>query len=371
MKFNVEKSVLQNALQQLGKVIPSRSTLPILSSILATAKDGSLTLRATDLEISQIINISANISQDGEVAVPHRTLLEITSEMPEGELDFEVLNGLKVQLTTPFGSYSIMGKPADEFPTLPDVDHKQSVDLEAGLLQRIISKTSFAVSRDDLKPSLMGVLFRFTEENLTAVATDSHRLVRYVHNQPPNGGYIGENILPVKFLNILSGYLDDEEKVTFNIGENHILVRSGNTALYTRIIEERFPDFESVFPQDNDKILSVEREDLLAAVRRVSIFANRTTHQVGLGLTSEGLRLTTEDAETVSTADEKVPGKFEGDDLTIGYNAFYLRDVIAHIDGDTIKAEFKSPVSAAIFYPVQQVEGETLTMLLMPIRLSE
>ena len=371
MKFTVNKMVLQSALQQLGKVTPTRSTLPILSSVHLSAKGNSLALRATDLEISQIITIEATISTEGELAVPHRTLLEITSELPEVDLEFEVSSGQKVQLTTPFGSYSIMGKPVSEFPSLPEVNRKQAVEISGPLLRRVIDKTSFAVSRDDIKPSLMGVLFRFSEDKFTAVATDSHRLVRFIWNEKLPGEYLGDNIVPVKFLNILSGYLEDVEVVTFNIGDNHIMVHSGNTELFTRIIEERFPDYESVFPQDNDKILSVKRDDLLAAVKRVSIFSNRTTHQLSLTLNPGTITLATEDAETVSAANEKVEADYEGEELVLGYNAHYLRDVISHLDGETIKADFKSSVSAALFHPTEQAPGEEITMLLMPIRLSD
>lgn len=371
MQFTIQKSTLQGALQQLGKVVPSRSTLPILSSVLLSAKDGRLSLRATDLEISQIITVDATIGAEGEVAVPQRTFLEITSEMPDGELTFEVQDNNQVKLTAAFGTYSIMGKPAAEYPSLPTVDRQQPVEIGAALLRRVIDKTAFAVSRDDLKPSLMGVLFRFREDNFIAVATDSHRLVRYTYHEPPSGGYVGDNIIPVKFLHILTGYLDNVETVTFNIGENHIMVQSGDTELFTRIIEERFPDYETVFPKENNKKLVVEREEFLAAVRRVSIFSNRTTHQISLKLGADGLNLSTEDAETVSAAQEQVKGVFEGEELMIGYNANYLRDVISHLDSDTVNAEFNSAVSAAIFYSDQQREGEDLTMLLMPIRLSE
>lgn len=371
MQFSLDRSSLQQALQQLGKVIPTRSTLPILSSVLVLAEDGKLSLRATDLEISQIITLSADVSAEGSVAIPHRTLLEITSEMPEGNLSFEATDDHRIQITTSFGSYSIMGKPLEEFPALPEVNTQQTVSIPAALLKRIIDKTTFAISRDELKPSLQGVLFRFGEETLRAVATDGHRLVRFVNTQFSGSDYIGDNIIPGKFLGILGSYLDGDDEVKLNIGENHIMIQSQATVLYSRIIEERFPDYESVFPTESTKNLKIDRDEVLAAVRRVSIFSNKTTHQISFQLNGDGLKVSTEDVETVSKAQETVPCEYSGEPLTIGYNANYLRDILSHLDSSTVLVELDSAVTAAIFYPDQQEENEELTMLLMPIRLNE
>jgi len=371
MKFVSDKSSLHQALQQLGRVVPARSTLPILSSVLISANDGRLSLRATDLEISQVIFIAAQVLADGKVVVPLRTFLDITGEMPEGELQVEVLEDRKVQITTSFGSYSIMGKPVDEFPALPEVDTQHSVSMSAELLKRVIDKTTFAVSREELKPSLMGVLFRFGDNDFKAVATDGHRLVRFVHSEFSGGDYTGDNIIPVKFLGILGAYLEDDDEVILKIGENHLMTESRETTLYTRLIDERFPDYESVFPQENDKSLKVDREGLLAAVRRVSIFSNKTTHQIAFQLNTTEMVIATEDVESVSAARESLPCEYEGDPLTIGYNSNYLRDVVAHIDSPIVTASFETSVSAAVFHPFEQQENEILSILLMPIRLNE
>lgn len=371
MKFTSDRTSLHNALQQLGRVTPTRSTLPILSSVLVSTNDGQLSLQATDLEISQVINLDANISADGSIAVSHRTLLDITSEMPEGELQIEVSDDRRVKLSTSFGNYSIMGKPPEEFPALPVIEGHHTVSISAELLASIIEKTAFAVSRDELKPSLLGVLFRFGDDGLKAVATDGHRLVRFFKSDFDPGDYRGDNIVPVKFLNILSSYLVGEEMVSLNIGENHIMINSKETQLYTRIIEERFPDYESVFPQDNDKKVIISRSELLSTVKRVSIFSNKTTHQIAFRLDQDGLEVSTEDVETVSSARETVSCEYEGDPLLIGYNSNYLRDILHHMDFETICGEFKSAVSAAIFYGQEPKENEVITMLLMPIRLND
>ena len=371
MKFSLDRSSLQQALQQLGKVIPARTTLPILSSVLVLARDGKLSLRATDLELSQITTLSADVSTEGSVAIPHRTLLEITSEMPEWILSFEAADDHRVQITTSFGSYSIMGKPLEEFPALPEVDAQRTVSIPSSLLKRIIDKTIFAISRDELKPSLQGVLFRFAKESIQAVATDGHRLVRFINTQFSGSDYVGDNIIPGKSLGILGTYLNGDEEAHLNIGENHIMIQSQDTVLYTRIIEERFPDYDSVFPKESSKNLKIERDEVLAAVRRVSIFSNKTTHQIAFQLKDNDLKVSTEDVETVSNAQETLSCEYSGEPLTIGYNANYLRDILSHIDSSTVLIELDSPVTAAIFYPDKQQENEELTMLLMPIRLND
>ena len=360
-----------SALQQLGRVTPTRSTLPILSSVLVSTEEEKILLRATDLEISQSISIPAKIAAEGSVAVSHRTLQEIIAEMPEGELQIEVLDDRRVQLTTSFGNYSIMGKPTEEFPALPEISNIQSVEFESDLLKKVIEKTAFAVSRDDLKPSLVGVLFRFETDNLKVVATDGHRLVRYTKSNYSVDSYQGDHILPVKFLSILSGYLEEGEKVSLKIGANHIMIQNGNTTLYSRLIEERFPDYESVFPSDNDKWFKTNRNELLSTVKRVSIFSNKTTHQIAFRLDADELEVSTEDVETVSSAREGLPCEYQGDPLVIGYNSYYLFDILSHLDGEIVKGEFKSPVSAAIFYDDEAADDEELMMLLMPIRLND
>ena len=264
-----------------------------------------------------------------------------------------------------------MGKPTEEFPSLPSIDDHQSVCLPAVTLKRIIEKTVFSTSRDELKPSLSGVLFNFRESDLLAVATDGHRLVKYLFEDYKGESFKGSSILPVKFLNVLNTYLDDDEIITLSIGENHVMMEGSETTLYSRLIDERFPEYDSVFPKDNDKLLKIDRESFLSAVKRVSIFSNKSTHQIALRLDSEGLVITTEDVETVSSARETLPCEYEGEPLVVGYNSNYLHDLISHIDSSTIHMELRSAVSAAVIYPEQQQEKEELVMLLMPIRLND
>ncbi len=332
MKISTSKTELQLALQKLSKATPARSTLPILSSVLFDVQESGTVLRATDLEITIVANLPTSIEKNGSIAVPLQTLLDVTNELPESaRITLSSDENNKIEMVTDVGVYDIMGKPAEEFPAIPEVDNRKSVGISSDALSDLIRNTSFAVSRDELKPALTGVLFRFGQAELTGVATDGHRLVR----------------------------------------DNHMTALINGDTYFTRIIDERFPDFDSVIPKDNDKELIVDRNEILSAVRRVSIFSNRSTHQIALRLSSDQIKITTEDPEKSSKAEEQINGEYSGEELVIGYNASYLKDILSHARNDKINIKLKTAISAALFHPIEDMENEKLTMLLMPIRLND
>ena len=371
MKFSTSKNELQAALQKLSKATPSRSTLPILNSVLVTVSENETTIKSTDLEITVIVKLAASIETVGSVAAPLQMLSSITNELPdEMRIDFEVNSENKIKILTEYDDYNIVVKPADEFPNTPEIETKNQIEIEASTLKEIVSKTVFAVSRDDLKPALTGVLFKFLKNNLTAVATDGHRLVKYEKTNEENISVFGDIIVPKKFLNLLLGGLDGG-KIKLTIGENHLTTTIGNDHYYTRIIDEKFPDFDGVIPKDNDKNLIINKKRLLSAVKRVSIFSNKSTHQIALRLNDEDLLVSTEDPEQSTKAKENIKGEYSGENITVGYNAAYLKDVLSHIDDESIIVQLKSPISAALFLPKNQKDNTSITMLLMPIRLND
>ena len=371
MKFSTSKNELQSALQKLSKATPSRATLPILNSVLIEVSEQLTTIKSTDLEITVIVKLAASIESVGSVAVPLQMLLGITNELAdESRIEITADSENKITISTDKGNYDIVGKPFDEFPNTPSVESKINLTINGQTLKDIINTTSFAVSRDDLKPALTGVLFKFDKDSLTAVATDGHRLVKYENSNNESSDNVGDVIVPKKFLNLLSvGF--DVESVQLSLGENHLTTNIGNDQYFTRIIDEKFPDFDSVIPNDNDKNLTVDKKDLLSAVKRVSIFSNKSTHQIALSLNGDQITISTEDAEQSTKAKEVVVGNYTGENITVGYNAAYLKDVLSHIGSDKITVQLKSPISAALFIPTVQEENQNLTMLLMPIRLNE
>ena len=370
MRISTSKTELQSALQKLSKAVPTRSTLPILSYALFQVDDENTIIRSTDLEITVVTKLPATIKETGSAAIPLQPLLEITNEISDDRITLSVNQQHKIELKTDNGVYDLMGKAPEEFPALPQTDGKKNLGVDYNSMKAIIDATSFAVSRDEMKPALTGVFLRVSDEKLTAVATDGHRLVQYIVKDYKANEFTGDVIVPRKFLALFNTFTVDEAEIL--VSDNHLIASFGDDTVYTRVIDERFPDYESVIPVDNDKILSIGKNELVGAVRRVSIFSNKATHQIALHLDENKVKMTTEDPEKASRGQEDLlNAKYTGEPLLIGYNASYLRDIITHVQDDSIIAKFKTPISATLFYPETPNDNIDLTMLLMPIRLND
>jgi len=326
MRISTSKNELQTALQKLSKAVPNRSTLPILSFALFQVDDENTIIRSTDLEITVVTKLPATIKEAGSAAIPLQPLLEITNEIQDDRITLSVNQQHKIELKTDNGVYDLMGKAPEEFPALPQTDGKKNLGIDSVQMKSIIDKTSFAVSRDEMKPALTGVFLRIDDNKLTAVATDGHRLVQYILTNYESADFTGDVIIPRKFLGLFGTFSSDDIQIM--VSDNHLVAVFGDDTVYTRVIDERFPDYESVIPVDNDKILNISRNDLLGT-------------------------------------------KFSGEPLVIGYNASYLRDILSHVSDDSLIAKFKTPISATLFYPEAPDEDIDLTMLLMPIRLND
>ena len=371
MKYSTSKNELQSALQKLSKAVPNRSTLPILSCVLIDVSESGVLLRSTDLEITITTTLESSIEKQGTAAIPLQPLLDIAGELPEDtRVEMEV-NDKNIKINTDFGTYDLMGKDPEEYPSAPDTNNDVETGIDSLLLNKIISTVSFAVSKDDLKPALTGVYFKVDSDLITAVSTDGHRLAQYLCKNKTKSSFTGEVIIPKKFLNTVGSYLSGKEDIILLINDSVFTAKIGVDTVYTRIIDEKFPDYESVIPKDNDKELSVGRKDLLAAVKRVSIFSNKTTQQVAIKTQTSKLFIATEDPEKASKAQEELAVSYEGDTIEIGFNASYLKDVLSHLNSNKITLKLNTPISASLFYPENNTEDETVFMLLMPIRLNE
>ena len=368
MNVSISRNSLQSALQNLAKATPTRSTIPILSSVLFTARKEELEMRTTDLEITLVTTAQGSVESEGGVAIPHRTLMDITNALPETDMTIESNDEHRVVIQTSFGNYDISGAPPEDFPTMPEVDNKKEIGIASSVLKRLVEKTSFDLSSDDLKPALMGALFEVLENSISVVATDGHRLSFCSRSDFSSRGYEGRVIVPKKFLNLLLPYLDGQGETVLWVGDNHLTISFSGITAFSRVIDERYPDYKTVLPKDNNKVLTTGREDLLASVRRVSIFSNRATRQVELKLSNGEAVVTTEDPESASSAKEKIEVGYEGDDLVLGFNANYLVDILSHISTDKVVMRLNTPISATLVEPDKQGENEENTMLLMPMR---
>ncbi len=371
MKFSISKNTLLKKLQLLSKATPTRSTLPIISSALFTIKEGQLEMRATDLEIS--INIKSNITdgEEGCIAIPLGKLLDITSAMQDCDIDFSVSDIGKMNISCNTGRYTIMGQSSEEFPSEQAIENSQTLQISSKELKDIISNTSYAASKDDLKPVLQGVLFQIQNDGIVSVATDGHRLVKLEKKKLHSLDYTGDVVVPIKFLSLLTTQLKEEGDVSMLIGDNHIQIQLENVTITTRIIKDPYPDYEGVIPKDNTKTLVINKECFTEAIKRVSIFSNKSSRQVALELNENSMTITTEDPENITTGKETLDCDYDGEPMTIGYNAFYLKEVLQHQHSDEIKIMFNSPLNAGLFLPLDQNELDNKTTLLMPIRLND
>jgi DNA polymerase-3 subunit beta len=371
MKFSVEKATLLQSLQHVNKAIPTRSTLPILSCALFEIIEEQLLIRATNLEVYISVKINVEGLAAGKIAIPLNTLLDITNAMPEEFLHFEISDIGKVNIKSTCGKYTIMGQPADEFPSEPLVEKGNNLVVPSIGFNEIIESTIYATSKDDLKHVLQGVLVNMSPEGLIAVATDGHRLVRLKKTALKSGSFEGSVIIPVKFLSLLKPFLKKDESLSLQIGENHIMVNLNSVRVSSRIIKDRYPDYEGVIPKNNESELTINKNALQGSVKRVSIFSNKSTKQIALSLDINKITISTEDPENITTGKESIDCLYSGEPMVIGYNSQYLGDVLKNQNSEEIKILFNSPLSAGIFLPKEQLDDEEKTTLLMPIRLND
>jgi len=343
--------------------------MPILNHILFTLEGNKLSLRSTDIEITYTLDLDVRGETDGAVALPVRLLQEITTELPEAELTFELGEDNRVTLSTSAGTYQIVSRPAGDFPESPELGPSNTLAIKTDVLRRTVDKTAFAVSKDELKPALMGVHFELNKSELLAVATDGHRLVKYTNTDFESPDFEAKLIIPPKFLSLVQTFLDDGETINLSVGENHVSVATETARIYSRLINEQYPDYQSVIPSGNDKTATMSTKDLVTTVRRVSIFSNRTTHQVAYKLMPGLLQVHTEDPESATSAKEEILVDYDGEEMTIGYNSNYLKDMLKNVETDRVVFQLGSDIGPGLILPEVQADKEELVMLLMPIRL--
>ena len=370
MKFSLAKSKLANYLQYILQVVPSKSTLPILTNVLIEALENKIKISATDLDISIATSIDCKVAKKGSACIPARILFDIIKELPESEINFEA-TGQRVEIKIPNGSYKIASVPSEEFPKLPAVNTKKEIKISGDQLVTMVRKTTFASSDDETRPALNGVLWQTKGDRMQMVATDGHRLAKMAVDNTKLKGLYDDVIVPPKVLNLIPKFVTQEnQEVGVIFGENNIIFNLGDIILTSRLIEGPYPNFEQVIPADNDKKLIVSKEDLARAVRRVSILSNALTHQVKFSLKGSSLTLSTTNADVGGEGKEMLECDYSGDDIELGYNANYINDILGKLEGEEAIFELSSSVSAGVIYSPETSKDDYLC-LVMPLRLAD
>jgi len=371
MKFIVSSSYLLKQLQVLGSVINSSNTLPILDNFLFELDNNALKVSASDLETTMTATLEIDSKSQGSVAIPAKLLLDILKTFPEQPLTFTVEDNSTVEISSNSGKYAIAYAPGEEFPKAVVLDDPSKTIVPAEVLATAVSKTIFAAGNDDLRPVMSGVFFQFSPEGLIFVATDAHKLVKYARTDV-KASQVADFIMPKKPLNILKGILGaSDAEVAIEYNDANATFSFENYVLTCRLIDGKYPNYEAVIPKENPNKLLINRVQFLNSVRRVAIFANKTTHQIRLKIAGTELNISAEDIDYSNKADERLTCDYQGDDMQIGFNSRFLTEMLNNLSSDEIQLEMSMPNRAGILTPVDGLdEGETITMLVMPVMLS-
>lgn len=336
MKFSISSGELVKGLNSVIGAVPNKATLPILETVLVEAEEAQLRFSATDLEISIVEHVDADVESTGAVCIPAKRLLEILRQLPNIPVYFEVDDRNNVRFKTDKGDYKLVGEQASDFPELPHMGSGVTFETTAAIIKDSIKKTSFAVSTDDLRPAMMGVFFQIGTEESKIVATDGHRLVKMVRQDLTAPAEM-KFIIPEKALNLVGKTVETGVCVVSVTGD-HAQFKSESTTIITRLINETYPNYEAVIPRDNEKRMIVDKHELLSTVRRVSVFSSTNTRQIRISLKHNVVEIQAEDIDMSSEAKEAVPCEYEGEAMMIGFNARYLADVITNVEGEDRKS---------------------------------
>ncbi|HRO68725.1 MAG TPA: DNA polymerase III subunit beta [Chitinophagaceae bacterium] len=371
MKFIVSSSTLLKQLQHIAGVINANTVLPILEDFLFEIEKSKLTVVATDLETVMRIQLDIEAKDSGRVCIPAKILLDSLKNIPDQPLSFNIDKNFGIEITSDNGKYKLMGENPDNFPKAPAADDTTTFQLTAAALITSINKTLFAASNDDLRPAMTGVYFELDKKGMQCVATDAHRLVRYKRKDvscPKTDSFI----VPRKPLNLLKSAIPfNEDELTISYNSNHLFVTHGTTQMSCRLIDARFPDYKVVIPTDNPYRLTVNKNDFQSALRRVSIFSNKSTNQVALSISGSELQLAAQDVDFSFEGTERMVCQYNGEDLVIAFNAKFLIEMLSAADSDEVNIELSTPTKAGLIKPVDQDENEEMLMLVMPLMLNQ
>lgn len=372
MKFIVNSAYLLRQLSNINGVITTNPVVPILENFLFELEKGSLTVTASDLQTSMITELQVESKEKGSIAVPARILLDTLKNLPEQPVTFSIDESTySIEIISDNGRYKLSGENATDFPKVPSVSNDFTAEISSEVLSRAVNNTIFATSNDELRPAMTGVYVNLGDKNTTFVATDGHRLVRYRRTdvKSENGNAI---IIPRKALNLLKATLPAENTdVVVNFNMANAFFKFGNIRMICRLIDERFPDYENVIPSGNNIKMTIGRNDLLGALKRISIYANKTTHQVRLKITGSELQISAEDLDFSNEANERLSCEHEGEDIEIGFNAKFLVEMLGNMDSDQIRLTMSAPNKAGVILPAEKDKAEDILMLVMPVMLNQ
>jgi DNA polymerase-3 subunit beta len=369
INFIVSSSTLFKNLQRISGALNTSNSLPILDNFLFELSGGELTISASDLENTMTTKFRPDESkEDGKIAIPAKLLMEILKNFSDQPLTFiidPVL--LAIEIASDYGKYKLVGQKADDFPKSPDLIDGEMITLSGEVFASAIDKTLFATGNDDLRPVMSGVHCAFSTESIVFAATDAHKLVRYTRSDAGASKSIG-CILPKKPLNLLKQILTGAESIEVSLNKTTVRFKFDSVELTSRLIDGIFPNYDAVIPVENPNILTVDRTSFLNALKRVSIFSNKTTHLVRISIAGSELTLSAEDLDFSNEAKERATCNYDGSDLEIGFNSKFLMEMLSHINTQEVILKMSEPNRPGILLPANSSNSaEEILMLVMPV----
>lgn len=384
MKFSVKSNELISAISKVITVTPTRSTLPILSNLYFNLEGKELTILGSDLEVYIEIKINVEGKSDGQVALPAKKLETLLQNLQGKELNFDLQNGFKTIIKTKGGKWTLTGEDPNDFPMPAEVEDSKEIDISGALITRYLPKAIHAASSDELRRSMNGVYFEIKKGEFKVVSTDGHRLVKIVNNNFEYEGDKTNMLVPIKTCQLMTRLfkskgtaegesegeeISESQKVLIFFSNEFLKCSFSNITIYSRLIDDTFPNYESVIPSDNEKIMKVAKNDLIGAVKRSIILSDQVTNKTSFTITESELKVRAANNEYGTDADESMECSFtESDEFEIAFNGKYLLEAIQHFEADELLFDFSTPLKASIIRPSEQKENEDLMMLVMPVR---
>ena len=375
MKFVVSSMELLGHIQAISRVISSKNTLPILDNFLFSLEDGLLEITASDLESTLITQIQLeNTDGSGVIAIPARILTDTLKEFPDIPLTFEInVESLAIVIQSENGKFSVMGQNGAEFPQMPVLkdDLKQQIELSQDVLLSGISRSLFATADDELRPVMNGIFLELSPDDITFVASDAHKLVRYKRTDA-KAGSASSFILPKKPASLLKNILPREENnIILEFDDRNASFTLTNYTLVCRLVEGNYPSYNSVIPTENPYRMSIDRLAFYNTLKRVSVFSNQASNLVKLSLTGNQLNISAQDIDFSISANERLACQYEGEDMEIGFKSTFLIEILANLASNDVVLEMSDPTRAGILLPGEaENEVEDTLMLLMPMMIN-
>lgn len=367
MKFTITRERLQEGLVAVAASVPTRTTLPVLSNILVEATKKGLRLAGTDLDIAVSTVVAAEVVEEGAVTLPAKKLLEIVRELPSSSINIASAGEQRVTIECGQSRFKLLGIPRDDFPTFPSVSFDDAWKMTSGDIQKLINHVAFAASTEESRPILNGVLWEMREDRMRMVATNGHRLAKM--DVPVSGGSVNADfIVPPKALEQIRKLFGPADEIDVAQSDNHLGFRSGDTMVFTRLVEGPYPNYDQVIPRDNDKAAIIDKQTLAAAIRRVGVVASDQTHRVRLSFSAGTLKFSVNTPD-LGEAQDEIQVSYEGEPVEIGFNATYLLELLKHMPTDEVRFTLKAPERAATIEPIAWDDPASYLCLVMPLRL--